>query len=241
LPKIDDTDAYRLFLAGTALEKGVSPSELMKALGFPRAARDLEKYNPDQPRVPAGSGRESGQWTSGVGASGTGTAAQSRLPRNVHVKPFVPQVVGGTVSDAGPDGIVPDAQYAQVSQTPIITAETINDILEKHGPGAKDRKGEFYPEFANAESIRLLIEEAWANATRIHVGAADQIDRVVLGGTVWFDDESGTHPLNIGRSATGLKTPSIETNTYVVILDSNNYVITCYPINPADWVYPFEE
>lgn len=63
LPKIDEADAYRLFLAGTALEKGLDPSDLMKALGFPRAARDLEKYNPDQPRVPAGNGRESGQWT----------------------------------------------------------------------------------------------------------------------------------------------------------------------------------
>ena len=60
LPKIDETDANRLFLAGTALEKGVSPSDLMEALGFPRAARDIEKYSPDQPRVPAGSGRESG-------------------------------------------------------------------------------------------------------------------------------------------------------------------------------------
>jgi hypothetical protein len=57
LPKIDETDAYRLFLAGMALEKGVSPSELMEALGFPRAARDIEKYWEDQPRVPAGSGR----------------------------------------------------------------------------------------------------------------------------------------------------------------------------------------
>jgi hypothetical protein len=70
LPKIDEADAYRLFLAGTALEKGVSASDLMNALGFPRAARDIGKYNPDQPRVPAGSGRESGQWTSGDGASG---------------------------------------------------------------------------------------------------------------------------------------------------------------------------
>jgi hypothetical protein len=41
----------------------------MKALGFPRAARDLEKYNPDQPRVPAGSGRTSGEWTNGAGAN----------------------------------------------------------------------------------------------------------------------------------------------------------------------------
>jgi hypothetical protein len=115
LPKIDEADAYRLFLAGTALEKGASPSDLMKALGFPRAARDIEKYNPDQPREPAGSGRESGQWTTGDGASGSGTAARSGLPRNVHVKPFVPQVVGGTVSDANPDGVVPGAQYAQAS------------------------------------------------------------------------------------------------------------------------------
>jgi hypothetical protein len=60
-------DAYRLFLAGTALEKGVSPSDLMEALRFPRAARNIEKYWEDQPRVPAGSGRESGQWTSGDG------------------------------------------------------------------------------------------------------------------------------------------------------------------------------
>lgn len=57
LPKGDETGAYRLLLAVTALKKGVSPIELMKALGFSRAARDLEKYNPDQPRVPAGSGR----------------------------------------------------------------------------------------------------------------------------------------------------------------------------------------
>ncbi|MGH9830555.1 MAG: hypothetical protein ACREDR_45695 [Blastocatellia bacterium] len=34
---------------------------------FPRAARDLEKYNPDQPRVPPGSGRESGERTTGDG------------------------------------------------------------------------------------------------------------------------------------------------------------------------------
>jgi hypothetical protein len=210
LPKIDEADAYRLFLAGTTLEKGVSPSDLMKALGFPHAARDIEKYNPDQPRVPAGSGRESGQWASGDGASGSGTAAQNGLPRNVHVKPFVPQVVN-------PDGIVPGAQYAQASPVPIITTERIKHILDMHGPGAKDRNGEFYPEFANAESIRLLIEEAWAKATRIHVGAADQIDRVVLGGTVWFDDETGTRPLNIGRSGKGLRAPSIETNTYVAI------------------------
>ncbi|MGH6794971.1 MAG: hypothetical protein ACREDH_07185, partial [Methylocella sp.] len=33
LPTIDEAGAYRLFLAGVALEKGVSPSDLLKALG----------------------------------------------------------------------------------------------------------------------------------------------------------------------------------------------------------------
>ncbi len=105
LPKIDETDAYRLFLAGTALEKGLRPSELMKALGFPRAARDIEKYNPDQPRVPAGSGRESGQWTSGNGgATDSPTQPPVRVAGNTH---------SPTLSDATPDPILPGQQYAQ--------------------------------------------------------------------------------------------------------------------------------
>ncbi|WP_442754701.1 RNase A-like domain-containing protein [Methylocystis sp. JAN1] len=38
-------------------------------------ARDLERrYSPNQPRVPAGSGRESGQWAAGGGAAGTNVA-----------------------------------------------------------------------------------------------------------------------------------------------------------------------
>jgi hypothetical protein len=153
----------------------------------------------------------------------------------------VPQVVGRTVSDANPDGIVPGAQYAQANPDPVITPEIIDKIRRVHGPGAKEGKGEFFAEFVNDESIKWLIQQAWANATRIMVGAAKDINRVVLAGTVWFDDETGTHELNIGRSATGLKTPSTETNAYIVILDSNNYVITCYPINRDDPVYPDEE
>jgi hypothetical protein len=93
LPSLDEMGADRLFLAGAALEKGLDPSDLVKALGFPRAARDLEKYSPDRPRVPADSGGESGQWTSG-GAGRSGSAAQNRLPRSAHVKSFAPQVVG---------------------------------------------------------------------------------------------------------------------------------------------------
>ncbi len=240
LPQLDETAAYRLFLAGKALEKGVSPAELMKALGFSQAALDFEKYREDQLRVPAGSGRESGRWTSGA-AGGSGPALESRLLRNAQVKPFVPHVVGGTVSDANPDGIVPGAQYAQANPTPVLTAQIINKIERVHGPGAEDGKGEFYPAFDNAESIKWLVEQAWEKAIPTHVYAGQEIDRVVIGARAYVEDDTGKHPLYIGRSGRGLKTPSSETDTYVVILDSNNNVITCYPINPADVVYPYEE
>jgi hypothetical protein len=37
------------------------------------------KYNPSQPRVPAGSGRESGRWTDGSNGGGGGNAAASPM------------------------------------------------------------------------------------------------------------------------------------------------------------------
>ncbi|MGH6794986.1 MAG: hypothetical protein ACREDH_07260 [Methylocella sp.] len=79
LPTIDEVGAYRIFLAGVALEKGISPSDLMKALGFPRAARDLEKYWEDEPRVPAGSGRESGEWTTDGSSASTSADEDHRV------------------------------------------------------------------------------------------------------------------------------------------------------------------
>ena len=55
IPRLDDrSDAYRLFLAEELLDAGMSPAALMKGLGFDAPARDLAKYGPNQPRVPAG-------------------------------------------------------------------------------------------------------------------------------------------------------------------------------------------
>ncbi len=65
LPKLDDrAGAYRLFLAENLLDEGMTPEALMKVLGVDGPQAEFAKYNPDQPRVPAGSGRPSGQWTS---------------------------------------------------------------------------------------------------------------------------------------------------------------------------------
>jgi hypothetical protein len=66
LPSLDDrAGAYRLFLAENLLEDGMSPEALMKLMGFDGPSAEFAKYDPAQPRVPSGSGRASGQWTSG--------------------------------------------------------------------------------------------------------------------------------------------------------------------------------
>jgi hypothetical protein len=50
-------------LAVALLDDGLPPREMLTTLGLGRTLRQIAKYAPDQPRVPSGSGRESGQWT----------------------------------------------------------------------------------------------------------------------------------------------------------------------------------
>lgn len=68
LPSCEDMDlALRLFVADELIEAGVAPATLMKAQGFDPAPLDLLKFNPAQPRWPAGNGRDSGRWSGGDG------------------------------------------------------------------------------------------------------------------------------------------------------------------------------
>jgi hypothetical protein len=63
-------DARRLFIADGLMRAGVAPSTIVEALRAPSIQTTLERgYNPNQPRVPTGNGRPSGQWTSGDSAS----------------------------------------------------------------------------------------------------------------------------------------------------------------------------
>jgi hypothetical protein len=64
-------DAYRLYLAEALLDDGLPPREMLVELGLDGTLRQLDKYDPNQPRVPAGSGRESGQWTKDGGSAST--------------------------------------------------------------------------------------------------------------------------------------------------------------------------
>jgi hypothetical protein len=108
LPDIGEDAAYRLSLAAELLDAGVAPRELAQELGFDPPA-DLLKYDPDQPRVPAGSGRESGQWTTSGDAAGSpltegrSVSANSGKPNHVHGVPKDAIVVtrpdGTTIDD----------------------------------------------------------------------------------------------------------------------------------------------
>ncbi len=66
-----DAIALRMELACQALDGGVPPLALLKALdladqdGSARSSALARTYDPDQPRVPAGHGRESGRWGEG--------------------------------------------------------------------------------------------------------------------------------------------------------------------------------
>ena len=55
-------DARRLFLAEVLLDAGMAPRALAAALELGSPDAEVAKYDPDRPRVPAGSGQTSGQW-----------------------------------------------------------------------------------------------------------------------------------------------------------------------------------
>jgi hypothetical protein len=91
LPQIDEDGAARLALGDEALGIGVTPSALLKALGLDSAPLDALKFDPSQPRVPGGSGRDSGRWTSD--GNGSGSGAPLRTGRTV--------AAGGNVARTG--------------------------------------------------------------------------------------------------------------------------------------------
>lgn len=83
LPPLADPKAAarRLHIGEALLEHGLSPRDLLKAFDLDPAILDglAKDYNPDEPRIPAGNGIESGEWTTGLA---TGAAANSNPVRD---------------------------------------------------------------------------------------------------------------------------------------------------------------
>jgi hypothetical protein len=121
--------ACRLFIAENAMRAGVSPSAILQA-----CAGAVEKaYNPAEPRIPAGSGRTSGQWTDGddaadddVGA-GTGRAREeaSGPPLQAKMSPPPPSFLG--TLDAAQLAAI--ARYVLRLATPIGGAFAVFGVL----------------------------------------------------------------------------------------------------------------
>jgi hypothetical protein len=85
LPELQDPydAARRLFIVDSFMKAGTSPRAVFEALGLGAAYIDAvtKGYNPAEPRVPAGSGRTSGEWTDSEETGGddsarAGTAGQ---------------------------------------------------------------------------------------------------------------------------------------------------------------------
>jgi hypothetical protein len=72
LPRFDARDdGFPLFCADRLFKQGVPPRWLMRYRGIDAGQLDLlKRYNPAEPRVPAGSGIESGRWTDAAVAPG---------------------------------------------------------------------------------------------------------------------------------------------------------------------------
>ena len=77
LPTLNADDAYRLSLADFALSRGMAPNNLLKELGYADLAIGLLKYDPTQPRVPAGQGSNSGQWTKDTSSDSNSAPSRS--------------------------------------------------------------------------------------------------------------------------------------------------------------------
>jgi hypothetical protein len=123
LPRLEDrAGAFRLFHAEILLEQGLSPRALIRALGFDAVAADLTKYDPNQPRVPAGSGRESGRWGNGSGSPSSSDRAQPTRSREAGSRPqsadaFVgpvgsPAVEDSFLADMAPEMVAALARFA---------------------------------------------------------------------------------------------------------------------------------
>lgn len=82
------------------------------------ALQRATKFNPDQPRVPAGN-PDGGQWTSGGGGEGIN---DSRV-----------------ISDETPDNLKPGAQYAELKRPGIGHNNPPPDVPEKRPPTAQER------------------------------------------------------------------------------------------------------
>ena len=146
-------DARRMFVIEALIDDGVEPNAILKGFGADSAENGpvLDKYSPDQPRVPAGAGRASGRWTSGdwTAEAVDGAAAQAE-------------------SASPPGARSPNAGASEAGGPPGLTAaqaESANGQLVL-GPGQWNRADiQELTALVNDSSVKTAIETAWRDST----------------------------------------------------------------------------
>jgi hypothetical protein len=128
LPRFETRDdAESLFLADGFVRLGLSPCALMLAHGLDTSQLDLLKFiphfNPAEPRVPAGHGRESGQWTQGD--STTTADDQSATDAGTYIHPVV--------EDEGPEEREKEKELLEAERRALRVPSTKEDVEEGHG------------------------------------------------------------------------------------------------------------
>jgi hypothetical protein len=94
-----EADAHRLFLAEGLLKCGVEADAIIAAIETNASDIErLQKFNPDQPRVAAGSGRTSGEWTT---TGGGAPSAQGTTDTDVAVRATQNSAAAGGAPGSG--------------------------------------------------------------------------------------------------------------------------------------------
>jgi GH24 family phage-related lysozyme (muramidase) len=124
-----------LFMADALMKAGTGPDVILRALDLPGADGEdaLTRYDPDQPRNPAGSGRVSGQWTreeAPAAAQESGAPPrQAAMPADSAAapKPVAPRRQAAESSAVKPSQNAssrPDSGRAASAETPPSTVES---------------------------------------------------------------------------------------------------------------------
>jgi hypothetical protein len=186
----DEPAVRRLFIADRLMTASVTPDIILQALGLdPAPLLDFARgYNPDQPRVPAGSGPTSGRWTAEDGGEEAGATEVS--PKPPDGAPAVAAAVaataeptGGALAEAGsffaenvaPRALAALAQLAIRAAGPValfgmlVVPSSRSPIVEGEVPGRSDLRYVWNQDEGNL-LVRRLIDGQWVTLTQ---GPAD--------------------------------------------------------------------
>ncbi len=168
--RLDDPreDARRLFIADGLMKAGMAPRTIVAALGAPASGVLDCAFDPDQPRVPAGNGRPSGQWTSG-NQSGDSAADEMASPASASAGAATIASQGIQIADASEDW----PQYLD----PIGTAEAAEvggSQFNGARPYAQHQLG-VAPAIAHYQALGYAIFASGATVVDVPVGSTGYV------------------------------------------------------------------